>query len=216
MPDHNAANRLRRDVADYLLSAGNVGKLVVFDAGELETFLGANYFSQGKPLRRIARFLKRPYKVADPPGGAHRSPFAQASDLMRDNVSTSLMRPLAGALRLTFGTPTSVSAPPQAPWPPSGIATRLIVLPLICWCRTERTGANAANVRRLPGSACPATSDLMVFYAAPSGYETSRRPARMPRSGVALSPRRFRGSGLRWRSNTSTRRPDAVGSYPAD
>ena len=54
MPDHNAANRLRRDVAAYLLSAGNVGKLVVFDAGELETFLGANYFSQGKPLRRIA------------------------------------------------------------------------------------------------------------------------------------------------------------------
>jgi hypothetical protein len=54
MPDHNAANRLRRDVADYLLSAGNVGNLVVFDAGELETFLGANYFSQGKPLRRIA------------------------------------------------------------------------------------------------------------------------------------------------------------------
>src|SRR5829696_61249 len=54
MPDHNAANRLRRDVAAYLLSAGNVGKLVVFDAGELETFVGANYFSQGKPLRRIA------------------------------------------------------------------------------------------------------------------------------------------------------------------
>ena len=59
MPDHNAANRLRRDVPDYLLSTGNVGDLVVFDAGELETFLGRNYFRQGEPLRRIARLLKR-------------------------------------------------------------------------------------------------------------------------------------------------------------
>jgi hypothetical protein len=60
MPDHNAANRLRRDVPDYLLSTGNVGNLVVFDAGELESFLGGDYFPQGKPLRKIARFLKRP------------------------------------------------------------------------------------------------------------------------------------------------------------
>jgi hypothetical protein len=60
MPDHNAANRLRRDVPDYLLSTGNVGNLVVFDAGELESFLGGDYFLQGKPLRKIARFLKRP------------------------------------------------------------------------------------------------------------------------------------------------------------
>jgi hypothetical protein len=37
-----------------------VGNLVVFDAGELENFLGGDYFPQGKPLRRIARFLKRP------------------------------------------------------------------------------------------------------------------------------------------------------------
>jgi hypothetical protein len=36
-----------------------VGNLVVFDAGELETFLEGAYFSQGKPLRRIERFLKR-------------------------------------------------------------------------------------------------------------------------------------------------------------
>jgi hypothetical protein len=60
MPDHNAANRLRRDVPDYLLSTGNVGNLVVFDASELETFLGGDYFTQGKPLRKIARLLKRP------------------------------------------------------------------------------------------------------------------------------------------------------------
>jgi hypothetical protein len=45
--------------------------------------------------------------------------------------------------------------------------------------------ANAANARRLPGSAWHATSDLIVFYAAPSGYEISRRPARMPHSGEA-------------------------------
>ena len=59
MPDQNAANRLRRDVPDYLLSTGNVGNLVVFDAGELEAFLGGDYFSQGRPLRKIARLLKR-------------------------------------------------------------------------------------------------------------------------------------------------------------
>ncbi len=59
MPDHNAANRLRRDVPDYLLSTGNVGNLVVFDAGELETFVGEDFFSQGKPFKKIARLLKR-------------------------------------------------------------------------------------------------------------------------------------------------------------
>jgi len=58
MPDHNAANRLRRDVPDYLLSTGNVGNLVVFNAGELETFLGEDYFSRRKPLERITRLLK--------------------------------------------------------------------------------------------------------------------------------------------------------------
>lgn len=35
MPDHNAANRLRRDVPDYVLGTGNVGNLVVFDAGDV-------------------------------------------------------------------------------------------------------------------------------------------------------------------------------------
>lgn len=58
MPDHNAANRLRRDVPDYLLSTGNVGNLVVFDAGELESFLGEDFFSRGKPLKRIASLLR--------------------------------------------------------------------------------------------------------------------------------------------------------------
>ncbi len=58
MPDHNAANRLRRDVPDYLLSTGNVGNLVVFDAGELETFVGEDFFSRGKPLKRIASLLR--------------------------------------------------------------------------------------------------------------------------------------------------------------
>lgn len=59
MPDHNAANRLRRDVPDYVLSTGNVGNLVVFDAGELEAFLGEELFSRGKPLRNLARMLRR-------------------------------------------------------------------------------------------------------------------------------------------------------------
>ncbi len=58
MPDHNAANRLRRDVPDYLMSTGNVGNLVVFDAGELETFVGEDFFSRGKPLKRIASLLR--------------------------------------------------------------------------------------------------------------------------------------------------------------
>jgi hypothetical protein len=58
MPDHNAANGLRRDVPDYVLSTGNVGNLVVFDAGELEAFLGEDPFSRGKPFLKIARFLK--------------------------------------------------------------------------------------------------------------------------------------------------------------
>jgi hypothetical protein len=59
MADHNAANRLRRDVPDYVLSTGNVGNLVVFDAGELEAFLGEDLFSRGKPLRNLARLLGR-------------------------------------------------------------------------------------------------------------------------------------------------------------
>ncbi len=58
MPEHNAANRLRRDVPDYLLSTGNVGNLVVFDAGELEAFVGEDFFSRGKPLKRIASLLR--------------------------------------------------------------------------------------------------------------------------------------------------------------
>ena len=58
MPDHNAANRLRRDVPDYLLSSGNVGNLVVFNAGELEAFLGGDFFSRGKPLKKIASLFK--------------------------------------------------------------------------------------------------------------------------------------------------------------
>lgn len=58
MPDHNAANRLRRDVPDYLLSTGNVGNLVVFNASELEAFLGKDFFSRGKPLKKIASLFR--------------------------------------------------------------------------------------------------------------------------------------------------------------
>ncbi|MGI8650160.1 MAG: hypothetical protein ACR2KW_07255 [Rubrobacter sp.] len=53
MGDHNVANRLRRDVPDYVLSAGNVGNLVVFDAGEVEAFLGKDAFSKKKGLRGL-------------------------------------------------------------------------------------------------------------------------------------------------------------------
>jgi hypothetical protein len=55
MPDHNAANRLRRDVPDYVLSAGNVGNLVVFDAGEIEAFLGKGAFPHRWGLKKLLR-----------------------------------------------------------------------------------------------------------------------------------------------------------------
>lgn len=55
MPDHNAANRLRRDVPDYVLSAGNVGNLVIFDAEEVEAFLGRDAFSSRWNLRGLFR-----------------------------------------------------------------------------------------------------------------------------------------------------------------
>lgn len=60
MPDQNAANRLRRDVPDYLLSAGNVANLVVFDAGEIEAFLGEGSISSRSDVRRLfSRLLGR-------------------------------------------------------------------------------------------------------------------------------------------------------------
>jgi hypothetical protein len=59
MPDHNAANRLRRDVPDYVLGTGNVGNLIVFDARQLEAFLGEDLSSGGRPLRALARLLNR-------------------------------------------------------------------------------------------------------------------------------------------------------------
>jgi hypothetical protein len=42
----------------YLLSTGNVGNMVVFDAGELEAFLGKVFFSRGKPLKMFASLLR--------------------------------------------------------------------------------------------------------------------------------------------------------------
>jgi hypothetical protein len=42
----------------YLLSTGNVGNMVVFDAGELEAFLGKDFFSRGKPLKMFASLLR--------------------------------------------------------------------------------------------------------------------------------------------------------------
>ena len=60
MPDHNAANRLRRDVPDYLLSTGNVANLVIFDAGELEAFLDTKTLSSRKSGSGLfARLLGR-------------------------------------------------------------------------------------------------------------------------------------------------------------
>lgn len=55
MGDHNAANRLRRDVPDYLLSAGNASNLVVFDAEGVEAFVGRELFAGRRSLLSIFR-----------------------------------------------------------------------------------------------------------------------------------------------------------------
>lgn len=55
MGDHNAANRLRRDVPDYLLSAGNASNLVVFDAEGIEAFVGREHFEGKRPLFSFLR-----------------------------------------------------------------------------------------------------------------------------------------------------------------
>ncbi|MDP9437792.1 MAG: hypothetical protein M3P49_03460 [Actinomycetota bacterium] len=57
MPDHHAANRLRKDVPDYLLSTGNAGNLVVFDAAELKSFLGKGSGERGPSF--ISRLMGR-------------------------------------------------------------------------------------------------------------------------------------------------------------
>ncbi len=53
MPDHNAANRLRRDIPDYLLSAGNASNIVVFDAEGIESFIGKDHFRARRSLWSI-------------------------------------------------------------------------------------------------------------------------------------------------------------------
>jgi hypothetical protein len=60
MADQNAANRLRRDVPSYLLPAGNVSNQVVYDAGELDAFLGEESVTSRKGGRGIlSRMLGR-------------------------------------------------------------------------------------------------------------------------------------------------------------
>ncbi len=59
LDDVHSARKLLKDVPDYLVDSGSRGDAIIFDAGELEEFLGASVLSKSTPLRSLGRLLGR-------------------------------------------------------------------------------------------------------------------------------------------------------------
>jgi hypothetical protein len=56
---HGTVAKLRRDVPDYLYGSGTKGNVIVFEADELQKFLGVSILSRKSPLGPLARLLRR-------------------------------------------------------------------------------------------------------------------------------------------------------------
>jgi hypothetical protein len=54
---HGTVAKLRRDVPDYLYSSGTKGNVIVFEADELQKFLGVSILSKKSPLAALTRLL---------------------------------------------------------------------------------------------------------------------------------------------------------------
>ena len=54
---HGTVAKLRRDVPDYLYGTGSKGNVIVFEADELERFLGVSMFQKKSPFGALARLL---------------------------------------------------------------------------------------------------------------------------------------------------------------
>jgi len=54
---HSTVAKLRRDVPDYLYGSGAKGNVIVFEADELQKFLGVSILSKKSPIRALTRLL---------------------------------------------------------------------------------------------------------------------------------------------------------------
>jgi hypothetical protein len=54
---HGTVAKLRRDVPDYLYGSGTKGNVIVFEADELQKFLGVSILSKKSPLGTLMRLL---------------------------------------------------------------------------------------------------------------------------------------------------------------
>ena len=55
---HGTVAKLRRDVPDYLYGSGTKGNVIVFEAEELERFLGISMFSKKRPFSSLAQLFR--------------------------------------------------------------------------------------------------------------------------------------------------------------
>lgn len=56
---HGTITKLKRDSPDYLYGTGSRGNVIVFDASELEKFLGVSLSPGRGPLKSLARLFRR-------------------------------------------------------------------------------------------------------------------------------------------------------------
>ena len=59
LDDVHSARKLLKDIPAYLVDNGSRGDAIIFDATELENFLGSSISPRGNSLRSVARFLRR-------------------------------------------------------------------------------------------------------------------------------------------------------------
>jgi hypothetical protein len=59
LDDVHSARKLLKDIPDYLVDSGSRGDAIIFDARELEDFLGSSITPRGNSLRTFARLLRR-------------------------------------------------------------------------------------------------------------------------------------------------------------
>jgi hypothetical protein len=59
LDDVHSARKLLKDIPDYLVDSGSRGDAIIFDAMELEDFLGSSVTPKGSSLRTFARLLGR-------------------------------------------------------------------------------------------------------------------------------------------------------------
>jgi hypothetical protein len=55
---HGTITKLRRDVPDYLYGTGSKGNVIVFDAAELERFLGVDLSQRKGPFTVLSRLFR--------------------------------------------------------------------------------------------------------------------------------------------------------------